>query len=159
MKDDKQPSINDDAAPVAESVFTYKTNAKLAVSIVGVYLTFALIFGSKGRYAAIAVVVAGAFGLPLPILELRRKIVVSPVGFEYKWRSGKVLRMAWVDIADVEETTTVYAISMRPIKVRAVRIIPRSGEAIILPLDFPKWPEILSRFRGMVSSNKAGTGA
>jgi hypothetical protein len=140
---------------------TYKKSlvATVVITVAG-FLMFAAIFSSKGPYAVLALAVAGIL-IFVPLgLEFRRSIVVSPAGFEYRWRSGKVVRIAWADVEKVEETTTLYMlVPLRPVPVPGVEVILRSGEKLTFPLDFAKRQreEIVKRLRGAVSSIEEGS--
>jgi hypothetical protein len=72
--------------------------------------------------------------------------------FEYKWRSGEVVRINVADIAAVEEATTPYMMFIaRPFFVRGLRVVLKSGVVHTFPVDFPDRVEIVARLRAMVS--------
>jgi hypothetical protein len=139
---------------------TYRKNMlPVVISCMVAFLVFATIFSSRGRFAILPFTVAGTL-IFVPLgLEFRRSIVVSPAGFEYKWRSGKVVSIAWPDVEKIEETKTLYMLfPLRPLPVPGVEVILRSGEKFTFPLDFPKRmrQEIVERLRGAVSSIEEG---
>ena len=135
---------------------TYKKNViPVVIVCAAAFLVLAAIFSSRGRFAIIPFAVAGIF-IFVPLgLEFRRSIVVSPDGFEYKWRSGRVVKIAWADVERIEETTTPYMVfPLRPIPVPGVDVFLRSGAKLTFPLDFPKRTrqEVVKRMLGAVSS-------
>jgi hypothetical protein len=133
----------------------YKRDPLVPVIVSGLFLLASISVLYAVAPMAVAAVAAGPVVLAwVPIaLEFRRRIVLSPSEFEYRWRSGKVVKIDVAEIMAVEECKEMYGIvPWRPIPVFGLRIIMKNGEVRSLPLDFPDREEIFARLRDLVPS-------
>jgi hypothetical protein len=142
------------------TVRVYKRKTVLTVIVTGALI---LILGSvlsvAGQHRAILItsVVAVFVGVPLA-LEFRRTITISAHGFEYRWRSGDVVRIKAADIDATEEATMPYMMFPgRPVFVPGLRIVLKSGKVHNFPVDFPDRAEIVARLHKMISSRTPET--
>jgi hypothetical protein len=138
----------------------YKRKMVLTVIVTGALL---LVSGSvlsvSGQHRAILITSVVAVFVCVPLaLEFRRAITISAQTFEYKWRSGEVVRINVADIEAMEEVTTPYMMFLgRPVFVPGLRVVLKSGEVHNFPLDFPDRVEIVARLQKMISSTTPET--
>jgi len=136
----------------------YKKDPYVPVVVSGLVLLASIsVLYAVAPTAAAFVVVGPAVLAWVPIaLEFRRRIVLSSSEFEYRWRSGKVLKIDVAEIMAVEECKEMYGIvPWRPIPVFGLRIVMKNGEVRSFPLDFPNREEIFARLRDLVPSGPA----
>lgn len=136
------------------TVHAYKKRMIPGVAATGAFLLIAgwgLSVAGHHRMILITSIVAVLIGVPLA-LEFRRTITISEHMFEYKWRSGEVVRISVADIEAIEEATTPYMMFIgRPFFVPGLRVVLKSGVVRTFPVDFPDRVEIVARLRASVS--------
>jgi hypothetical protein len=142
------------------TVQAYKKKMIPGMAATGAFLLIAgwvLSFTGHHRVILITSIVAVLVGVPLA-LEFRRTITLSEHMFEYKWRSGEVVRINVADIEAIEEATTPYMLFIgRPFVVPGLRVVLKSGVVRIFPVDFPDRVAIVARLRAMASSRAPKT--
>jgi len=142
------------------AVRIYKRKMVLSVIATGAFLLISeSVLSVSGHHRAIVITSVVAVFVCVPLaLEFRRAITISAQTFEYKWRSGEVVKIDIADIEGTEETTTAYTMFPgRPWFVPGLRVVLKSGEVRTFPVDFPDRVEIVARLREMISSGTPET--
>ncbi len=97
---------------------------------------------------AVAMMIWRAIGI-----EREITVLVSARVFEYRCPDDTVtVRIA--DIASIEEMSKVYGFGARQALVPGVKLLLRSGEERVVPLDFPERAKILARLRDSLRSGR-----
>ena len=134
-------------------IWVYRKNVLLPAitsSIALVVLTLVIVSKHLPYTHIILPVAVILGGLPV-VLEFRTSISISADSLDYTWRSGRTESIDVARIARVEQEKTLYWLSVgRPVVVPGLRLMLKSGETRIFPLDFPDREEIVGRLRDLV---------
>jgi len=138
----------------------YKKNMNPVAIQLGLVVVIAVVITSlAGAQMAVLMGISIFVGLGVPwLIESRRTLILSPESFEYRWGFGSVVSggievVEVADISRVEEVPTIHMPMGRPVKVPGLKLVLRSGEEKVFPIDFPARQELVARLRAMVEPN------